>query len=401
LASDIHARLGIKTISSNYANLYINGEFMGFYVLMDSIKKSWIEYEYGDVETTSLYECGSTGNDLTVEASSRGCTNANKDVTDNSEFIKFLTDLNAAQTVEEYEKFFDVDLFLTEIAYEYFFGSWDHYLIYSHNFLLYRPKDSKIWKYIITDFDGDIGQDISMGIGGIVAKPEPPKNLNFTEYTFEEWAYIPHHIIDVLIFKDPTRFNNILKKLVKEVFNPATLFPHIDELKEFIRPYVEKDKTPDKNGNLPGRLHEETEDYSLEEWDANCEYTTVRTGQGSRAYGLKYWILAKYRNVCKTYDIECDPTYMDENYKFTVDKNVEGPINEDAWIIYDYVEPKKVGPKQQTNIDDSSKTDTKPDTKPDSKGDGNNDVDADSGAFKKPITSFVFISSIIALFLLL
>jgi len=352
---------------------------------MDSIKVSWIEYEYGDVKTTSLYECSSTGNDLTVEVSSKKCVNANKEVTDNSEFVEFLTALNSAQTVEEYERFFDVDLFLTEIAYEYLFGSWDHYLIYGHNFLLYRPKDSKIWKYIITDFDGDIGQDISMGITGIVSVPEIPTNLNFASYTFKEWAHFPHHIIDVLIFKDSTRFDNILRKLVKEVFNPATLFPHIDEIKEFIRPYVEKDKTPDKNGKLPGRLHEETEDYTLEEWDANCEFTTICTAQCSRAYGLKYWILEKYRYVCKAYNIECDPTYMDENYKYSVNKNVERPINEDGWIIFDYEEPSKKG--------DSKKV-------VNNEGDGSND--ADSGAFKTPITSFVILLySIIALLLLL
>ncbi len=37
--------------------------------------------------------------------------------------------------------------------------------------------------------------------------------------------------------------------------NPATLFPHIDELKQFIRPYIEIEKTPDANGRLPGKLN--------------------------------------------------------------------------------------------------------------------------------------------------
>jgi len=61
----------------------------------------------------------------------------------------------------------------------------------------------------------------------------------------------------------------------------------------------------------------------LAEWDANCEFTKIRSAQNSTAYGLKYWILAKYRYVCKTYDIVCDETYLDENYAYTVDKEVE------------------------------------------------------------------------------
>jgi len=165
------------------------------------------------------------------------------------------------------------------------------------------------------------------------------ENTDYPNYTFERWAYLPRHIIDVLIFKDSTRFDNILKKLVKDVFNPATLYPYIDELKEFVRPYVELDKIPNENGKYPGRNHEEAGDYSLAQWDANCEFTSVNTSQNSRAYGLKYWILAKYRFVCEAYNIECDPVYIDESYEYPIDKSVESPLEEDAWINWDSVQP--------------------------------------------------------------
>jgi len=168
LASDIHHRLGLPTISANYVTLYINDEYMGFYILEDAIKKSWIEYEYGDEKTTSLYECKSTGNDLSVKVSGRKCTNENDEVTDNSELIELLTVFDNATTVEEIEEVFDVELFLTEMAYEFLAGSWDHFLIYGHNYYLYKPKNDK-WKYLITDFDGDFGQDISLGITGMVS----------------------------------------------------------------------------------------------------------------------------------------------------------------------------------------------------------------------------------------
>jgi len=264
LATDIHNRLGVPSISSNYAMLYINGEYMGFYVLMDSIKKSWIEFEYGDVDTTSLYECDSSGNDLSVQISGRKCPNENDNVTDNSELIEFLTALENAQSAEDIEDIFDVDLFLTEMAYEFLVGSWDHYLIMGHNFDLYKTKEGK-WLYIVNDFDADFGQDISVGFPGMMTPPVTADRADFTTYSFAEWAHMQRHIIDTLILKDSTRFDNILKNLVTEIFNPATLFPHIDELKKFVRPYVELDKTPDENGNYPGRTHEGAEDYTLAE----------------------------------------------------------------------------------------------------------------------------------------
>jgi len=48
IASDIHNRLGIPSVSANYVTLYINGEYMGLYIIMDVYKLSWVEYVYGE-----------------------------------------------------------------------------------------------------------------------------------------------------------------------------------------------------------------------------------------------------------------------------------------------------------------------------------------------------------------
>ena len=300
---------------------------MGFYILLDSLKLSWVEYEYDDKDSTTLYQCKNLNKQLTVKSSSTGCTNENEEVTDNSEWIELLTRLDAAQSAEDIEDIFDVDQFLTEIAFEYLSGSWDHYLNFGHNFYMYKPKDDK-WKFLLYDFDGELGQDISMGAGGgpgqFDATTPKTDSTDYPTYTFEEWAK-PRHLIDILILKDSTRFNNILRNVVKKAFNPTVLFPHIDELKKFIRPYVELDKTPDENGKYPGRLNEKAGDYTLAQWEANSEFTKINSAQGfGQSYGLKYWILAKYRYVCKAYEIDdCDPVYLDENYEIPVDKEVE------------------------------------------------------------------------------
>ena len=301
---------------------------MGFYVLLDAFKLSWVEFEYDDKDTTTLYQCKDMNNQLTVKTSSTGCTNENENVTDHSEWNELLTRLDAAQSAEDIEDIFDVDQFLTEIAFEYLSGSWDHYLNFGHNFYMYKPKDDK-WKFFLYDFDAEFGQDVSLSVAGPPFDNTPLKtnSTDFPTYTFEEWTK-ERHLIDILILKDSTRFDNILRDFVKKAFNPTVLFPHIDELKEFIRPYVELDKTPDENGKYPGRINEKANDYSLREWEANSEFTRVGSSQGSghsgQSYGLKYWILAKYRYVCKAYKIDdCDPKYLDENYEIPIDKEVE------------------------------------------------------------------------------
>ncbi|ORX43422.1 hypothetical protein BCR36DRAFT_415602 [Piromyces finnis] len=316
LVCDIHNRLGLPSISANFATLYINDEFMGFYVLLDAFKLSWVEHEYNEKDTTTLYQCKDLNNYLTVQTSSKGCTNENEEVTNHSEWIDFLTRLDAAQSAEEIEDFFDIDQFLKEIAFEYLSGSWDHYLNYAHNFYMYKPKNDK-WKFLLYDFDGEFGQDIANG-----TQNQRNPSDDYPNYTFRQWAR-KRHLIDILIINNSTRFDNIVRNFVTEAFNPTVLFPHIDELKEFIRPYVVMDKTPNKNGKYPGRLNERSGDYSFAQWDANCEFTSIRSTQGAKAYGLKFWILAKYRFVCRTYNIECDPYYTDENYKYSIDENVE------------------------------------------------------------------------------
>jgi len=348
IASDIHHRLGLQTISANYATLYINDEYMGLYILMDSIKKSWIEYVYGDADTTGLYECGKAGTDLSL-STSYGCINENEDVEDDSELIELLTALDNANSAEDIEDIFDVDSFLTEIAYEYLVGSWDHFLVYGHNFYLYKQQNGK-WLYFITDFDGDIGQDISMGMAGVTNKKNlyKPDEADFENFTFEEWTTTQIHLIDILIKNDSTRFDTILKTLVKEVFNPATLYPHIDELKEFIRPYVIADKELNEDGKYPGKLHEEAGDYSLAEWEANCEFTTVGSMQKSLGYGLKYWILARYRTVCANYDMQCDPVYIDDNYEYSIDEDVQATVDDDLRLDHSDDPPKPI----ETNDDE-------------------------------------------------
>jgi len=248
LTCDMHNRLGLNSISANYMELYVNDEYLGMYVIMDAPKVSWAELAFDDENTNNLYKCKSGNNLLTLDTNGTGCENENEESTDNSEWIEFLTALDKANSAEDIEDIFDVDQFLYEMAFEYLSGSWDHFLNTGHNYSMYKnPKTGK-WQMIEYDFDGEIGQDvssISMSMG-FNTQTAVDKSKDYTVYTFAEWANKPRHILDILIFNDTTRFDNILKKFVTEVFNPATLFPRIDELKEFIKPHVIRDKTPEK-----------------------------------------------------------------------------------------------------------------------------------------------------------
>jgi len=318
LACDIHNSLDMISISANYITLYINDHYLGLYVIMDAVKVSWAKWAFGDENTTNLYQCKEALSYLDLENSVTGCINEDDDITDNTEFVEFLTALSKAESAEDIEDIFDIDQFLYEIAYEYLSGSWDHYLYNGHNYNVYKNIQNGKWTVILYDFDGDLGQDTHF----IEIYPRITDSKDYPTYSFLEWDAVQHHLVDILIHKDPTRFNNILKTVVTKVFNPTVLFPHIDEIKEMIRPYIEEEKTPDENGEVIGVINKYGYDFPFEYWEPNIEFTSITDGVMSRAYGIKYWILMKYRYVCKNYDIECDPVYMDENYEYTIDERV-------------------------------------------------------------------------------
>jgi len=325
LACDMLNRLGIVSISAGYVKLYVNDEYFGFYVFMDAPKIPWVEQVFGEKDTTHLYKCKPGGAYLSFNDGFDSCENEDDEYTDRTEWTNFITALDNAQTVEEIEDFFDVDQFLYLAAFDYLVGAWDHYFHSGHNYSMYKKNNGK-WIMIYYDFDSDIGQDPT-GIDSFNPTALPDKN--YTRYTVHDWFHFPHHVNDLAIWNNLPAFETKLVEFINDIFNPAVLFPHIDEIKEFIRPYVVHDKTPGDDGINPGILNKlNPSDYSIEQWDANCEFTTIsEPSVGSEAYGIKYWILERYRAVCNHYNLYCDPVYMDEDYQYTIDEDVEGEID--------------------------------------------------------------------------
>ena len=287
---------------------------MGLYIITDALKPSWVEKVYGEKNPTSLYKCESIYSFTPNNASN--CVNEDKDITDNSEWVDFLTKISTAQSASDIENIFEIDHYLYELAIEYLLFGWDHSC---HNFYFYRQPNGK-WIYLTYDFDYDIG----FSTGKVY-------DFGIDDYINKESS--KHELSNLLILQDSNKFMKILKDVVDRVFNPSILYPHIDELKQFIKFYVELDKTPDANGFYPGVLNKYSNDfYSIEEWDAFSEFTSHY-----QSYGLKYWILLKYRSVCQKFNLDCDPIYMDENYKYPINENLNYEIsheNDDFSFYY-------------------------------------------------------------------
>ena len=328
LFCDINNRLGMPdSVSANYIKMSINGEDLGFYVIMDSLKMANVNIEHDDKDTTNLIQCSELNSDLSAKGLNT-CENENEDNPDMSSFRELVTTLDNANTVSQMEDLLDVKTFMKSVLMDYLTGSWDHYCLYGHNFSMYKPPNGK-WEMVLYDFDATFGQDLSMGLmfnspNGIVGN-----NIDtWTKAKFEDW-HGNKHVVNVILQDKPEIFRECLQEIINDAFNPKLLFPHIDSLKEFIRPYV----TEDKEKQL-GRLNKSSTsfDYTISQWEANSEFTHINTQfitMTSQAYGLKRWILDKFNFVCTTYNwLDCSVAseYLNNQFTYTTTTYVQ-PTN--------------------------------------------------------------------------
>jgi len=306
LCCDIANRLGLPSIQAVYARLYMNNEFWGLYTLMDAIKPSWIKQTFNPSveEVTDLFQCKSGGMNLSA-GSEEKCVNANDDYPDMSEFKKFVDYVSSATTTEEIEQVMDVDIFLKFMAMEWLIGSFDHFLVLGHNFYFYKRETDGKWVLLEYDYDATFSNGIPAPyywMGKSENKNNDQMNFNYTPtelfnevvgYTFNYWQ-LDHPIIETLVFKNPERFKKVMHDVLVSAFNPKILINHIDELKEFILPYVKEDITPNSEGRLPGRINliGKQRTNSLSEFEEDIETK------------LKVWIQKKFELACKEYDLD-------------------------------------------------------------------------------------------------
>ncbi|ORX84656.1 hypothetical protein BCR32DRAFT_276928 [Anaeromyces robustus] len=322
LSYDVCNVLDLPTLSSNYAELYINGKYMGFYVMRDAFKTSWIKQRFGDDSTKYLYTC-----DRSYGSSSFfNCINDDEDLRENdTDFKEFQDRLANTTTVDELKEFFDVETFTKWQVVKYLLGAWDH-VNYAHNIYLYLYHDktngNDKWIPLLYDFDNTFGAYFSY-----------ITDLSFNEYFYynQELEYTLHgekysnQLFKILKLNDK---NKDVKRLIREVmikvFNPDILLPRVDKLKNFLDPYIKLDRTRDEEGKLPGRFERATQyvedNYTYKDFLVNTEFTNIiinqYTIQNAVVYGIKGWIIERFKYACIKNGLNCSfaSKYLEDNY---------------------------------------------------------------------------------------
>lgn len=263
--------IGMDVPMTNYVNLYVNGELVGFYTGVEAVDDSYLERNYGeDYEDGVLYDTDERSylqyeedGDYSTLTEDLG-TDENKTKLKN--FIKTLNDMPEGEK-GDIESVLDVDSALQYIAGNMVFGNYDSYNgDKGHNYMLYSDADGK---FTVVPWDFNMSFNGYSGGGGRgTTTGSTTTNTNATNVSVDE------PVLGISMENVPM-INNLLavpdyKEKYLSYVNELTDYlegiqDRITELADVIRPYVEADPT---------------KFYTTEQFDSNIAYSANADAAG-------------------------------------------------------------------------------------------------------------------------
>jgi len=307
LAIDLVNKWNIPTVQEAFTNVYINGKYFGFYMLLDTINTAWISDIYKlpeNEEVQTLYSCEGLKLAFNPEIVRSICQNKKDDYLNYTQPLYDMVDkIYEYTSLEQLEETFDnVSDIRKMFIYEYLFGTPDNFIMGGNNYNFYKKSNGK-WDFIPMDFSILYLYDFEDMLTAIPYEvPRKEKLIDYAKVKFDDW-HSPgtrKPFIDILYYNNKKEFIETLKELLITGFNPDELFARIDELAEFIAPHIEKDMTPDENGVLPGHINIKG---TLVNHTLDNFWNSLRNDDFEDKFGLKKYFQVKFDSVCELYGL--------------------------------------------------------------------------------------------------
>ena len=222
LSYHLFAQAGTPTPRCNFATLHVNGEDMGLYVQVESIKTRFLERNFAD-PTGNLYE--GTLSDFRPDW--RGTfekkTNDNtREQTDIDDVINALQDPSPTG-LAALKEIVDIDRFLTFWALEVLVGHWDGYAGNRNNFYIYRQPNAP---FVF----------IPWGTDQVFTTIDVPFDEFRSPTSVAAHGAIAHHLYQ----NDETRSLYVarLKELMDTVWNEEDLLQQIDRMATIVQKHA-------------------------------------------------------------------------------------------------------------------------------------------------------------------
>eukprot|EP00833_Pecoramyces_ruminatium_P016326 jgi/Orpsp1_1/1190358/evm.model.d7180000078514.1 len=340
LVIDLLNKWNIPTVQETYANLYINNKYFGFYMFLDDIKPGWIHDVYQipeEEDIKTLYSCNSQTFRFDPEIVRKVCQNEKDEYLNYTQpFYDMVDEIYGYTTLEQLQRKVDnVENIRKVMIMEYLFSAVDNFILGANNYNFYQKPNGK-WEFIPMDFNLMFLVNFKRLITTIPFPIERHDDfMDYLKVKFEEWHSegTRKPFIDILYYNDREGFIKTLKELLITGFNPDEINARIDELVEFVAPYIVKDITPDKEGKLPGRINLRgvPVQYTPEESRRNANYDDDNDGN----IGLKKFVQVKFDTVCELYGLNKKEILL-RGRLYREKRAIESKINEFLQVFNEF-----------------------------------------------------------------
>jgi hypothetical protein len=233
---------GIPAPQSAHAEVYINGNYYGLYVMVEHIDEEFAESRFGNKEG-NLYLClwpadlkylGIDPELYQLTSGSRRVyelkTNIlSEDYADLAKFIDILNNTPLENLECELEKIFNLDDYLKIMAMDVFTGNWDGYIYNKNNFYLYHNTATDRFEYIPYDLDNTLGidwLDVDWGT----------RNIYHWQQSSPEVRPLYTRLLQVTAIRN--RYSFYMKQVLDKFANEDSLFASIDQVRSMLVPSV-------------------------------------------------------------------------------------------------------------------------------------------------------------------
>ncbi|MGV3636820.1 MAG: CotH kinase family protein [Flavobacteriales bacterium] len=244
---DVSREQDVLAPRMNYANVYLNDIFWGFYALVEQVDRTYLDRWFGENDGF-LYKAGDNytpdGGGLGLEAdlnhyggspsnyTGRYEAKTHESLNDWSQFIELLDLIDNASSdvlLTELPQRMAWDQVLRSLALDNLFGNMDAYYGSARNYYLYQDSTALQWHWIKWDANMSYGRYVPFNIDDPALLPAA-----FTT---------PGRRLLQRVLQNPTLRTAYLNAYcgVFEAFTNELLDPRIDALADLIRPHVEAD----------------------------------------------------------------------------------------------------------------------------------------------------------------
>jgi len=236
---------GVPAPRSTHAEVYINGNYYGLYIIVEHVDEEFVESRF-DNKDGNLYLClwpadlnylGSNPDLYKLTSGSRKVyelkTNtAVEDYSDLAHFIDILNNTPLENLECELERIFNLNDYLKVMAMDVITGNWDGYIYNKNNFYLYHNTETDRFEYIPYDLDNTLGIDW-------LDRDWGTRNIYDWEQHSPEVRPLYTRLLDVPEIRG--RYSFYIKQLLDLLADEDSLFAAIDQIRSMISSSVVDD----------------------------------------------------------------------------------------------------------------------------------------------------------------